>query len=208
MTTEAQANTQVIVIHGGTTYANYDDFLRDLATKTVHLDRLTYKPMWKERLQQNLGNQYQVLLPAMPNKTNAKYNEWKLWFDRIAEVAADGCILVGHSLGGIFLAKYLSENTFPKKIAATLLVAAPYNDEQNEDLTDFKLSTVTPLFKKQAGEVTFYFGADDPVIPISERNHYQKDLPDAMFVTLPAPDHFVRPDFPEIVDRILSVPHA
>lgn len=69
---------QVIVIHGGTTFRDYDIYLRSLSEKKLDIDRLIHKPMWKELLQGNLGSEYQVLLPSMPNSTNARYSKWEL----------------------------------------------------------------------------------------------------------------------------------
>lgn len=195
---------QVIVIHGGTTFATYDKYLDYLRSKTITLDRLMPSANWKDSLQHELGNEYLVLTPSMPNKTNAQYSEWKLWFERLTEISEDDCILVGHSLGGIFLAKYLSENEFPKRIAATVLIAAPYDDETEEDLTDFKLEEISPLLQEQGGEITFLYGLDDPVVNVREIEKYRRALPSANFRPLPAPDHFVRVTFPELVEVITS----
>lgn len=194
--------TQVIVIHGGTTFADYDTYLEYLRTKKLYVDRFTYKPMWKELLQENLGDDFQVLLPSMPNKTNANYNEWRVWFSHVADIITDDCILIGHSLGAIFLVKYLSETPFSKRIKATILVAAPFNDESEEDLTNFKIEAVPDLFSQQAGKVTIFNGYDDPVIKDNEVEQYKKALPNAEFITLSAPDHFVRSAFPELVTKI------
>ena len=196
---------QIIAIHGGTTFANYDDYLNNLSTKPLHIERFSYKPMWKDLLQQQLGNDYQVLLPSMPNKTNARYSEWKVWFDHFSELAADDCILIGHSMGAIFLAKYLSQNKFPANIKATILIATPYSDESIEDLTDFKLDTITELFGAQAGKVVIFNGNDDPVISASDIQKYRDDLPNAEFITIPAPDHFMRVEFPELISILKSL---
>jgi len=189
---------QVIVIHGATTFVNYEDYLNDLATKTLYVDRFTYKPMWKELLQENLGNNYQVLLPTMPNKSNARYSEWKIWFDHFSDLISDDSILIGHSMGAVFLAKYLSEKEFTAKIKATILIATPYDDESDEDLGDFKLEGISDLFKAQAGKVVLINGDNDPVISASDIQKYKNELPDAKVVTISAPDHFVRTDFPEL----------
>ena len=197
--------TQVIVIHGGTTFAKYDDYLNYLKTKTINLDRFKYMSKWKETLQEKLGSEFEVLLPSMPNSTNASYNEWKVWFDNLSKLLEDGCILVGHSMGAIFLAKYLSENAFTCRIKATILIAAPFNDERTEDLTDFKLKEVSELFKSQSGKNIFFFGFDDPVIDSSEIQKYKDNLPSSEYNILPAPDHFLRSDFPELVATIASI---
>jgi len=196
---------QIIVIHGGTTFQNYDDYVHSLSTKTLYTDRFMYKPMWKERLQENLGDSYQVLLPSMPNKTNARYSEWKLWFQHISSIFSDDCILVGHSLGAIFLVKYLSEETLPVTVKATILVAAPYDDEDTEDLTDFKLTGISENLTKTAGRLVFFNGHNDPVISQDDLKKYQLQLPSAEFNVLNAPDHFVREDFPELVRLIRAI---
>lgn len=195
---------QILTIHGGTTFANYNDYLDHLKTATLHPERMTFQPKWRDLLQQNLGSEYTVLHTSMPNKTNAKYEEWKLYFDKIAQqVLQDDCILIGHSLGAIFLAKYLSENEIPVKPKATILVAAPYSDESTEDLTDFKLPENLPeLFTKQAGKLTLFFGHNDPVINPVEIEKYRQALPEAEIIVTDAPDHFVRVEFPEILEVI------
>jgi len=196
---------QVIVIHGGTAFANYDDYLNYLATKPVQADRMTFKPMWKELLQENLGDGYQVLLPAMPNKTNARYAEWKLWFDNVTQIITDDCILIGHSMGAVFLAQYLSYNKFPRRIKATILIATPYDDESEEDLVDFKFDGITELFKSQAGKVVIINGNDDPVISAHDIQRYHDGIPDAEFITISAPDHFMRIEFPELTAIIRNL---
>ncbi|HEY8992379.1 MAG TPA: alpha/beta hydrolase [Candidatus Microsaccharimonas sp.] len=193
---------QIIVIHGGTTFSNYDKYLDYLANKPIRIDRLTYSPKWKERLQDQLGADYQILLPDMPNKTNARYAEWEIWFTHLSSVVTDDCILIGHSMGAIFLAKYLSENTFPKKIKATILVASPYDDESEEDLTDFKIEALSDRLTEQAGRLIFFNGSDDPVISMSDIKKYEERLPSAEFNLMSAPDHFVRPDFPELTSLL------
>ncbi len=54
----------------------------------------------------------------MPNALNAKYLEWKILLGRLAPCFNKEAAFIGHSLGGIFLAGYLAENEFPKKILA------------------------------------------------------------------------------------------
>lgn len=108
--------TQVVVIHGGDPFNTYEEYLTFLKNKELTLERLRRKD-WKVPFENNLGEQYEVLAPAMPNKQNAKFSEWKLWFEKVTPLLNNEVILVGHSLGGIFLTKYLSENAYPKKFS-------------------------------------------------------------------------------------------
>ena len=66
------------------------------------------------------------MYPQMPNKQNADYQAWKIEFEKILPDLDKDSILIGHSLGGIFLAKYLSENKLAQKLDSLHLVAAPY----------------------------------------------------------------------------------
>lgn len=85
----------------------------------------------------------------MPNGNNAQYIEWKIWFERLLPFLNDGVILIGHSLGGIFLAKYLSENNFSIKVRAAILIAAPFDAlGMKESLSQFKLLSPLENFKK------------------------------------------------------------
>lgn len=195
---------QVVFIHGGTTFYGYNDYLNYLRSKPVRISRLIKQRLWFNRLQEDLGDDFQVLAPSMPNSTNANYDEWAIWFGRIAEVVDDNVILVGHSMGGIFLAKYLSEYDFPKKIRATILVAAPYEDETSEDLASFKITSSLEKFASQGGEIIFYHGTDD-IVPLSELDLYKKSIPKAETHELSAQDHFVREAFPEIISSIKSL---
>jgi uncharacterized protein len=160
--------TQIVVLHGGETFDTYQEYLDNLRASKFDFSRLMRKD-WKTTLQEKLGDGFEVVLPQMPNKRNAKYLEWKIWFDKIAPLLENGCILVGHSLGGIFLAKYLSEEIVPKKIRALFLVSAPYDDKDLEDsLADFILPTNLNKLSEQIQNICIYHSPDDPVVPVSD----------------------------------------
>jgi len=117
---------QVIFIHGGETFDTYDEYIEYLKNTEFDPDKFKVK-RWKDSLEENLGGGFQVIAPVMPSKYNSKYNEWEIWFKKTFPFLENDIVLIGHSLGGIFVAKYLSENKFPKKILATYLIAASMN---------------------------------------------------------------------------------
>jgi len=196
---------QVVVIHGGTTFKTYKDYISFSKSLEVDLDR--YRgTRWKDSLPEKLGNRFDVLLPRMPNPTNAKYNEWKILFDKIACLLENNVILIGHSLGGVFLAKYLSENKFPKKIFASILVAAPYDQKDiKEFLGDFVVSNNLAKFKKQGGKIFLYHSKDDPIVPYIDLEKYQKALPEAVVRVFKDREHFGQTKFPELVREIKRI---
>jgi predicted alpha/beta hydrolase family esterase len=194
---------QILLIGGATTFSTREAFLDYLRMEEYSAESLlTSDKTWKDTMQEKLGERAQVLRVPMPNKDNAHYEEWKVRFERVTDTLAEDLILVGHSMGGVFLAKYLSENSFDKPVYATILIAPPYNDESLEELASFRLEKVTDKFKEQAGTTIIYAGGDDPVVSYSDCAKYKSVLPEAEFITTSAPDHFVRPEFPELVSRL------
>ncbi len=196
---------QVVVIHGGNTYKRYKEYLAYLKSKKINLDRYR-KGSWKNSLQRRLGRNFDVLLLKMPNSANARYQEWKRVFRKIAPLLRDNLILIGNSLGGVFLAKYLSENKFPKKILASMLVAAPYGPKDvKEFLGNFVISNNLARFRKQGGQIFLFYSQDDPVVLFVDLEKYQKLLPEAVIRTFKKRGHFMQPEFPEIVREIKRV---
>lgn len=199
---------QVIFVHGGQAFSNYNAFLEHL--RTVELRNvLEEKPRrWKETLREELGNTYEVYLPSMPNSENAKYEEWKIWFERHLELVSDDVILVGHSQGGWFLVKYLLENEPAVRVRALLLVATPYEPEDfgGEDGGDFAFETgQLPQLAERAGEIAIFHSTDDFVVPYEHAQKYVAALPKVELNTFEDRGHFLQETFPELIDRIRAI---
>ena len=105
---------QIVIIHGGSSFKTYKDYIQNLKKQEISIENLKFQKRWKDGLSAELGDDYEFLTPRMPNRENARYEEWKIWFNRIEKILDDEVILIGHSLGGSFLTKYLSKNTFSK----------------------------------------------------------------------------------------------
>ncbi len=192
---------QVFVIHGGTAFDTYEEYISNLQNKEVSLEKLQSRD-WKMSLQQNLGEGYEVYLPKMPNSSNAVYKEWCIWFEKYLALLDDGVIFVGHSLGAVFLAKYLSEHTVMKNIKATLLVAPPFGRDLGEPLPQFSIITPLIKFQEQGGKIVIYHSKDDPVVDFAELAHYQEQLLTAEVKVFEDRGHFNMGNFPEIVKDI------
>ncbi len=195
---------QIVVIGGGNISNSYEEYLQGLRGVMVDLDRMRAERS-KASLSKNLGNDFDVLVPPMPNNKNAKYNEWEIWFSKIAELLDDRVVLVGHSLGGIFLAKYLSENDFPKNIIATFLIAAPYDEFTGGTLEDFNFTTNLKRFNEQGGNIFLYFSKDDYCVPFSELEKYKTELPNAKEVVFSDKQHFNQEEFPKLAQALQGV---
>ena len=197
---------QVLIIRGGTTFDNYENYLFYLKNREINLDRLKIRKSWKNRIDVDLGENFEIFLPEMPNGMNARYEEWKMWFERILNFLNNDLILIGSSLGGIFLAKYLSENNISKKLKAVILVSAPFDDIINgKSLADFKLPNLLSNFSKQCNNIYLIQSEDDTDVPFEQVNKYKKALPNAKLIIFEDRGHFSQENFPEIVDLIKEI---
>lgn len=201
---------QIVAIHGGGEFAGLsrNEFLRELATREVSLERLRQKPSWKSNLESDLGEGYDVLSPRMPNSDAPRYEEWKLWLEKIIPPLDEEVILVGHSLGGLFLVKYLSENAFPREIRGLFCVAAPYVDEESASGLTQSGFTLTPPLRRageQSSKLFLYHSKDDPVVPFSDLARFQKELTKARTNVFSDRKHFNGEHFPELVRDIRHV---
>jgi predicted alpha/beta hydrolase family esterase len=196
--------TQILVIDGGDTFETYEAYLEFLKAFEIDVER--YKGGrgdWKSSLQEKLGDEYEVIVPKMPNKNNAQYDEWKLWFDKFIPFLHHGVLLVGHSLGASFLVKYLSENIFPKKIKGVFLVSGVFDvDCDGYTLLSFALPEKLNL---QTENIYLYHSSDDPVVPISALTYFSKAFPQAHVRTFTDRKHINQEEFPELVGDIKTL---
>ena len=200
--------TQMVFIHGGMAFRNEDDFMTYLKTVPID-DPLAESPKrWKNTLRDALGSDFEVFLPSMPNKQNAKYSEWKIWFERYIGFLRDGVVLAGHSQGGYFLAKYLSENVLPIKVRALYLIAAPMGPDGlgGEDGGDFAPdAALLKDISKNIEDIYVFHSKDDPVVPFAHAEGYREAIPDIHMVTFERKGHFLSEEFPELIQSIRDI---
>jgi uncharacterized protein len=195
---------QIMYIHGGDIYSNYKNYLSYLESKKISLE--TYPPIWKDTLEKDL-KQFQIIKPSLPCKDNAKYKEWKIVFEKYLEKTNKKLILIGFSLGGIFLAKYLSENKTNKDFLGVFLVAPPFDGKNS--IEDFgggfnlkkdlsKLNKITNLH--------LFFSENDSVVPIQNALKYKEKLSNAkIHIYKDKQGHFITPNFPELIKEIRKI---
>jgi len=191
---------QVLIIHGGTSFSSYAAYRTYLDKKVIDIDKLTTPIRWKENLGNNLPG-YQVIYPSMPNSTNAVYDEWVIYFEKLLPLLENDVQILGHSLGAMFLAKYFNGHTPAVPFRRLILVAGGYNDDSNEDLGSFRVSSAKAV-SKCAEEVHLIHSKDDPVVPYTELAKFQNDLPQAITHSFDDRGHFTDETFPEILELL------
>ncbi|HLZ62360.1 MAG TPA: alpha/beta fold hydrolase [Ktedonosporobacter sp.] len=152
-------------------------------------------------LQQQLGSDYQVLAPDMPDPDYPRYLAWRDQIEQeLGKLDADS-LLIGHSLGGSMLLKYLAEGIYQKPIAGLFLVAVPYWGKQDWELEyavpdDFasRLPPIRQLF--------LYHSRSDEDVPFSSLGRYQEKLPQATVRVLSGKEHSFTEGLPPLVQDI------
>jgi predicted alpha/beta hydrolase family esterase len=195
---------QVLFIHGGYTFGSTKDYLNFL--KNYELDPYKNKKRWINWLALKLKNTHEVLLPQMPCDKNAKYEEWKIWFEKYLPFIKDrNFILIGHSLGAIFLLKYLSENDLNKKIGQLHLVAPAIIDDglSPERLSTFKsdLKKIKRI-EKECKEFHLWHSKDDSTCVFKNSEIIKNIIPSINFHIFKNKGHFKNYSFPEMLKVI------
>lgn len=193
---------QILMVHGGMTFKNEKEYLHWLKTRKISTVK---RPYWEADLEEKLERKFEIIRPRMPKQDDSKYKDWKITFERYLPLLRKDFILIGSSLGGIFLAKYLSENNLPRKALSVYLVCAPFdNSLPTEDLVGgFKLKANLSLIEKNCKNLHLLFSGDDDIVPASHAEKYKKKLPDAHTVIYKSKKgHFTVPTFPEIIKMI------
>ncbi len=200
---DMEKKIQILLIHGGNTFKNHKDYLHHLKNREISIAK---RIRWAEGyLDKNLGKNFEIIRPRMPLQDNAKYFDWKIHLERHFPYFKNNIILIGSSLGGIFLAKYLSEHKFPKKILSTYLICPPFDDTlDEEDLAGgFRLKNDLSLIGKNSKNLYLMFSKDDDVVPISHAQKYKNKLPNAKLIIYKSKNgHFKISKFPEIIKMI------
>lgn len=194
---------QVLFIHGGMTFKTEEGYLTYLHTREISLEK---RNRWHgEYLDRKLGSRYDVIRPRMPLQDNATYRDWKIMFERYLPLLGERFVLIGLSLGGIFLAKYLSENKLPRKALSVFLVCPPFDDTLSmEELAGgFDLGSDLSSIEKNSEHLHLLFSSNDEVVPPAHAEKYRAALPDADIVIYDDKNgHFKVAKFSEIARMI------
>lgn len=196
---------QVVYIHGGTITRNKDEFHQGLREREYnpHIKR----DHWREHAAQELGDDFDFFRLKMPNKEWYDYTAWSIWFEKTFDyLTGDKFVLIGESMGGLFVAKYLSENKFPKNIDQLHFIA-PVFDRYTllREPMDPEIAIDTeklPIINDLADDIFLYHSTDDPAVSPEEGKKYLDYLPKAQYQEFADRGHFFVTEFPELIDNI------
>lgn len=189
---------QVLIIHGGNSYLSTDQYRSALLSEELSYEELFKQQKWKDWLADVLTDR-DVLLPDFPNKQNAQYEEWKIYFEKLIPFLEDDVSLVGYSLGAMFLAKYLNESPLKKKVRRIILVSPSHSDDSVEGVGSFCVTSSKNL-PASSDDIHLFHSKDDPICPFTEFEKFLVELPQATTHIFEDRGHFFQPTFPELLD--------
>ncbi len=186
---------QVILIHGRPDKEEYFDESM-LKPHEAH-----WFPWLKEGLEER---GIKTLIPIMPRPYQPDYDEWKSEFEKY-QVTPE-TTLVGHSRGGGFLLRYLSENTIEIN---KLILVAPSTLANPEFVSGFYEYKMDPDLAKRTKGVTIFYSTDDEEGIIKSVEKIKENIPNITYYEFTNKGHFTEEDlgtkeFPELLEEILQ----
>jgi pimeloyl-ACP methyl ester carboxylesterase len=158
-----------------------------------------------DSLARELGPDYEVHYPRMPNEDDPSYPAWKAALERALGALPDGGIAVGHSIGGTILLRALAEQAAPRKLAAIVLLAAPFVGEGGWPSDDEQLPADLGSRLPSGVPIHFFHGLEDQEAPPAHVDLYVRLVPQARVHRLPGRDHQLNNDLREVAATILSL---
>jgi predicted alpha/beta hydrolase family esterase len=183
--------TQILFVQGGGEEGTHDQWDNKLVDSLVS----------------ELGPDYQMRYPLMPNEADPSYQAWKATLERELACLDAGAILIGHSIGGTILINALAERSPERALAAIMLIAAPFVGQggwTSDDIERLDLAARLPV----SVPVFLYHGTKDETVPVEHTNLYTSAIPGAHVRRLKGRDHQLNNDLSEVANDIRQLPAA
>jgi predicted alpha/beta hydrolase family esterase len=128
-------------------------------------------------LRSALPRDFKLSAPMMPDPSNPDAGAWSEAFGEHLEKFQAPFVLVGHSLGGSTILKYLAEHQMPSGLTGVISIAAPF---WGADMPQWMLPAdfAGPLTKLP--RLVFYHSRYDDMVPFSNVERYADALPRAV----------------------------
>jgi len=153
-------------------------------------------------LERELGPNYEIHYPPMPNEAKPKYALWKAALKKEFTRLDDSAILVGHSIGATILINILAEE--PAEVAATgiFLIAAPFVGKGGWPSEDIKPKSDLGARLPKEWKIYLYHGSEDDTAPFGHVDLYEKAIPQAVSRRLAGRNHQLNEDLSEVAADI------
>jgi predicted alpha/beta hydrolase family esterase len=164
---------------------------------------------WDSRLvtslKQELGRDYKVHYPRMPEEANPDPVAWKQAIARELGELRDDVILVGHSIGAAILIDYLADARQGARPTAVFLIANPFIGDNGWPSEELRPTKDAAAGLPESVPFYAYHGTADETVPVSHLGMFAKALPGAIVRRLEGRDHQLNDDLSELAHDIKRV---
>ena len=158
-----------------------------------------------DSLRRELGEGFEVRYPAMPGEDEPTYATWADAIRQELAGLANGCIAVGHSVGGTILVQSLAAQRPQPTLGAIVLLAAPFVGEGGWPGEEFELPSDLGTRLPPGVPVHVFQGTDDDTVPPAHPDLYARAIPQARVHLLPGRDHQLGNDLREVAEVIRAL---
>jgi len=132
-----------------------------------------------DSLKRELGSDYDVQYPRMPNEADPHYSSWKPAIEQEIESLDEDSIVVGHSIGGSMLIKLLAESSVGQQLSALILVAAPFVGEGGWPSDELRLPRDLGNALPENVPIHVFHGLSDEEVPPQHADLYESAIQQA-----------------------------
>ena len=184
-----------IIIHGT---CDKEEYFSD---KHSSLSNSHWLPWLQKQL---LINDIFTQTPEMPEAYSPDYEKWSREFARFE--VHESTVLVGHSCGGGFLLRWLSENQVKIK---KLILVAPWLDPRRDKTTSFFDFKIDQSIKERIGDIHLLVSKDDAADILESVEIIKNSIPNITYHEFIDRGHFCLSDmktdkFPELLSYVLE----
>jgi hypothetical protein len=180
---------QVLFIQGGGGEGTHDEWDNKLV----------------ESLRRELGPDYEVRYPRMPNEAEPKYARWKAALENELAKLRAGAILVGHSIGATILINALGEGPSGPALRGVFLIAAPFVGKDGWPSEDIEPMSGLGSRLPRELPIYLYHGSEDDTAPFEHVSLYARAIPQAVVRRLSGRNHQLNDDLSEVAADILRL---
>lgn len=188
---------RAIILHGMPSKGKYYNAAAEDSQSNSH---------WLPWLQQQLCvRDVLAQTPELPRPFSPDYNAWKNEFERLAP--DEQTLLVGHSCGGGFLVRWLSEN--PHIQVAKVVLVAPWLDIEKDYTPLFEFPLRRTIARQSRNGIEILYSTNDGQALQSSLQHLRSGLDDVRYHEFIEYGHFCLSDmktrqFPELLSICLG----
>lgn len=140
--------------------------------------------------------------PTMPDEDAPDLARWKKAIAAQLTRLTGRIILIGHSLGGSILLRYLADEEVPTSIDALVLLAAPSWDEHDWDFPDLQLPRGLAQKLEPIPRILLFHGRADEIVPFAHLALHATRLPTASVHPLDGVGHQFGDDLAPVAEAL------